>query len=105
MAQYMGVCPSKVGCWRRAEKDEGDRADAHEARIGVAAELSVAMVDVATRSRMREMTVWRVCLVRAFGRRESHVEDDEQAIGRVGVGDGDGRGFSSMTAETEAMVS
>lgn len=89
-----------------AEKDGGDRADAHEARIGVAAELSV--VDVATRSRMREMTVWRVCFVRAFGSRESHVEDDEEAVGRVGgAGEGasDERGFSSMTVETEAMVS
>jgi len=94
-----------VGCWRSAEKDEGDRADAHEARIGVAAELSV--VDVATRSRMREMTVCRACFARAFGRRENHVEDDDEAVGRVGPGEGagEGRGFSSMTVETVVMVS
>lgn len=97
----MGVCPSKVGCWRRAEKDEGDRADAHEAKIEVAAEFS--MVVVATRSWMREMTVWSVCLRRVFGRRENHVEDDEEAIGR-GAGGGEGRGFSSMTVDEEPMV-
>lgn len=83
------------------EKDEGDRADAHEAKIGVAAEFSVVVV--ATRSWIREMTVWSVCLVRAFGRKENHVEDDEEAIGR-GAGGGEGRGFSSMTMDEEAMV-
>jgi hypothetical protein len=94
----MGVCPSKVGCWRRVEKDEGDRADAHEAKIGVAAECSVVVV--ATRSWIREMTVWCVCLMRAFGRRENHVEDDDEAIGRVASGGGgEGRGFSSMTVD------
>jgi hypothetical protein len=97
----MGVCPSKVGCWRRVEKDEGDRADAHEAKIGAAAEFSVVVV--ATRSWRREMTVWCVCLMRAFGRKENHVEDDEGAVGRGAVG-GEGRGFSSMAVDEEAMV-
>lgn len=102
----MGVCPSNVGCWRSAEKDKGDRADAHEAKIGAAAELSV--VDVATRSRMREMTVCRACFVRGFGSRENHVEhvDDDEAVGRVGGAD-EGLDFSSTTVErdSEAMVS
>lgn len=99
----MGVCPSRAGCWRRAEKDEGDRADAHEAKIGAAAELSV--VDVATRSRIREMTVCRACFVRGFGSRENHVEDvdDEEAVGRVG-GAGEGLDFSSMTVEGNSEV-
>lgn len=87
------------------EKDEGDRADAHEAKIGAAAEFSVVVV--ATRSWRREMTVWCVCLMRAFGRKENHVEDDEGAVGRGagrGAVGGEGRGFSSMTVDEEAMV-
>jgi hypothetical protein len=56
---------------------------------------------------MREMTVCRACFARAFGRRENHVEDDDEAVGRVGAGEGagEGRGFSSMTVETVVMVS
>lgn len=83
------------------EKDEGDRADAHEAKIGVAAEFSVVVV--ATRSWRRELTVWSVCLMRAFGRKENHVEDDEGAVGR-GAGGGEGRDFSSMTVDEEATM-
>jgi hypothetical protein len=97
----MGVCPSKVGCWRRVEKDEGDMADAHEARIEAAAEFSVVVVE--TRSWRREMTVCSVCLMRAFGRKENHVEDDEGAVG-WDAGGGEGRGFSSITVDEEAMV-
>jgi hypothetical protein len=37
------------------------------------------------------MTVWHVHLVRAFGGRESQVEDAEEAVGRAGSG----RGLSS----------
>jgi hypothetical protein len=41
--------------------------------------------------------------MRAFGRKENHVEDDEGAVGR-GAGGGEGRGFSSMTVDDEAVV-
>lgn len=82
------------------EKDEGDRADAHDVKVGAAAEFSVVVV--ATRSWRREMTLWCVCLMRAFGRKENHVED-EGAVGQGAVG-GEGRGVSSMTVDEEAMV-
>jgi len=50
-----------VGSWRRVENEEGDRTDAQEASIEMAAELSgrseEGMEVEVTRSRMRERTV------------------------------------------------